>query len=272
MNELNELRDQAYENSLIYKEKTKKIHDSKIKNRVFNVGDRVLLFNSRLKIFSGKLKTRWTGPFTVAQVFPYGTVELSQTDRPNFKIADIQQKNKNEAKRTKLSTGMESVQEIEAEGIYIFNGPTLTQPTTIHDAILRAGILTDEAISYGTLSKSNEKRKAVEETGKSGGSWRDKKKAKMGAGFVATTPPKNEFVNQYIHYPKCYYVLILSSAAEFVGCVSTVKDLAILLKIVRRHLSEQLLLMLSEWSLNRGHVMSVEAASIFEYVVLSERY
>ncbi|GJT93834.1 reverse transcriptase domain-containing protein [Tanacetum coccineum] len=86
LNELNELRDQAYENSLIYKEKTKKIHDSKIKNRVFNVGDRVLLFNSRLKIFSGKLKTRWTGPFTVAQVFPYGTVELSQTDGPNFKV------------------------------------------------------------------------------------------------------------------------------------------------------------------------------------------
>ncbi|GKA99468.1 reverse transcriptase domain-containing protein [Tanacetum coccineum] len=46
MNELNELRDQAYENSFIYKEKTKKIHDSKIKNRIFNVGDRVLLFNS----------------------------------------------------------------------------------------------------------------------------------------------------------------------------------------------------------------------------------
>ncbi|GJZ17016.1 reverse transcriptase domain-containing protein [Tanacetum coccineum] len=46
MNELNELRDQAYDNSLIYKEKTKKIHDSKIKNRVFNVGDKVLLFNS----------------------------------------------------------------------------------------------------------------------------------------------------------------------------------------------------------------------------------
>nr|GEW19333.1 reverse transcriptase domain-containing protein [Tanacetum cinerariifolium] len=58
LNELNELRDQAYENSLIYKEKTKIIHDSKIKDRVFNVGDRVLLFNFRLKIFSGKLKTR----------------------------------------------------------------------------------------------------------------------------------------------------------------------------------------------------------------------
>ncbi|GJW58241.1 reverse transcriptase domain-containing protein [Tanacetum coccineum] len=85
LNELNELRDHAYENSLIYKEKTKRIHDSKIKNRVFNVGDRVLLFNSRLKIFSGKLKTRWSGPFTVTQVFPYGTVELSQNSGPNFK-------------------------------------------------------------------------------------------------------------------------------------------------------------------------------------------
>ncbi|GJX44752.1 reverse transcriptase domain-containing protein [Tanacetum coccineum] len=56
LNELNKLRNQANENSLIYKEKTKKIHDSKIKNRIFNVGDRVLLFNSRLKIFSGNLK------------------------------------------------------------------------------------------------------------------------------------------------------------------------------------------------------------------------
>ncbi|GKA10658.1 reverse transcriptase domain-containing protein [Tanacetum coccineum] len=86
LNELNELRDEAYENSLIYKEKTKRIHDSKIKNRVFNVGDRVLLFNSRLKIFSGKLKTRWSGPFTITHVFPYGTVELSQNSGPNFKV------------------------------------------------------------------------------------------------------------------------------------------------------------------------------------------
>nr|GEY72636.1 reverse transcriptase domain-containing protein [Tanacetum cinerariifolium] len=87
LNELNELCDQAYENSLIYKEKTKKIHDFKIKNHIFNVDDRVLLFNSHLKIFSRKLKTRWTNLFTIAQFFPYGTVELSQTDRPNLRIA-----------------------------------------------------------------------------------------------------------------------------------------------------------------------------------------
>ncbi|GJR51098.1 reverse transcriptase domain-containing protein [Tanacetum coccineum] len=86
LNELNELRDQAYENSLIYKERTKKLHDSKIKNRIFNVGDRVLLFNSRLIIFSGKLKTRWSGPFTITKVFPYGTIELSQPDGPSFKV------------------------------------------------------------------------------------------------------------------------------------------------------------------------------------------
>nr|GFC12165.1 reverse transcriptase domain-containing protein [Tanacetum cinerariifolium] len=86
LNELNELRDHAYANSLIYKEKTKRIHDSKIKNRVFNVGDQVLLFNSRLKIFSGKLKSCWSGPFTIAKVFPYGTVELSHANGPNFKV------------------------------------------------------------------------------------------------------------------------------------------------------------------------------------------
>nr|GEZ70109.1 reverse transcriptase domain-containing protein [Tanacetum cinerariifolium] len=67
-------------------EKTKRIHDSKIKDRVLNVGDRVLLFNFRLKIFSGKLKTRWSGPFTITHVFPYGVVELSQTDMPNYKV------------------------------------------------------------------------------------------------------------------------------------------------------------------------------------------
>nr|GEU82735.1 reverse transcriptase domain-containing protein [Tanacetum cinerariifolium] len=86
LNELNKLRNQDYENSLIHKEKTKRLHDSKIKDRVFNIDDRVLLFNSRLKIFSGKLKTHWSGPFTISHVFPYGTVKLSQPDGPNFKV------------------------------------------------------------------------------------------------------------------------------------------------------------------------------------------
>ncbi|GKD66534.1 hypothetical protein Tco_1308642 [Tanacetum coccineum] len=107
LNELNELRDHASENSLIYKEKTKRIHDSKIKNHVFNDfpdcensrGDRVLLFNSRLKIFSGKLKSRWSGPFTIVQVFPYGTVELSQNSGPNFKVNGHRMVSTNRGKR-----------------------------------------------------------------------------------------------------------------------------------------------------------------------------
>nr|GFB75210.1 reverse transcriptase domain-containing protein [Tanacetum cinerariifolium] len=86
LNELNELRDQAYENSLIYKERTKKLHDDKIKNRIFNVGDQVLLFNSRLKIFSGKLKSRWSGPFTITEIYPYGTAKLTHPDGCNFKV------------------------------------------------------------------------------------------------------------------------------------------------------------------------------------------
>nr|GEV01201.1 reverse transcriptase domain-containing protein [Tanacetum cinerariifolium] len=62
------------------------IHDYKIKNRIFNVGHPVLLFNSRLKIFLRKLKTRCSGSFTITKVFPDGTLELSQPDGPNFKV------------------------------------------------------------------------------------------------------------------------------------------------------------------------------------------
>nr|GFA45075.1 hypothetical protein [Tanacetum cinerariifolium] len=86
LNELSELQDQAYENALIYKERTKKLHDTKIKNQIFNVGNQVLLFNSRLKIFSRKLKSRWSGPFTIAEVYPYETAKLVHTDGSNFKV------------------------------------------------------------------------------------------------------------------------------------------------------------------------------------------
>ncbi|GJY02603.1 reverse transcriptase domain-containing protein [Tanacetum coccineum] len=79
-----------------------------------------------------------------------------------------------------------------------------TQPTTIQNAILRAGILTDEAVSYGTLTKGSDKRKGVEESGKTGGSWKDNKKAKTGTGFVATTPTRNEAVSSNPKCSKCF--------------------------------------------------------------------
>ena len=65
LNELEELRNEAYDNARIYKDKTKKWHDQKILRMEFKVGDQVLLFNSRLKLFLGKLKSKWSGPYTV---------------------------------------------------------------------------------------------------------------------------------------------------------------------------------------------------------------
>nr|GEY96286.1 reverse transcriptase domain-containing protein [Tanacetum cinerariifolium] len=83
---LQEFDFKAYENSLIYKEWTKKLHDDKIKNLIFNVDDQVLLFNSRLKIFLGKLKSRWSGLFTISEIYPYGTTKLIHPDGCNFKV------------------------------------------------------------------------------------------------------------------------------------------------------------------------------------------
>ncbi|GJX05845.1 reverse transcriptase domain-containing protein, partial [Tanacetum coccineum] len=70
--------------------------------------------------------------------------------------------------------------------------------------ILTSGILTDEAVRYGTLTSSSEKRKKVEETSKQGGSWKDNKKAKVGKEFVATTPPRNVNVGAYPKCAKCF--------------------------------------------------------------------
>ncbi|XP_048229302.1 uncharacterized protein LOC125369928 [Ricinus communis] len=87
INELEEWRQQAYENSTIYKVKTKQWHDKRLKNlKEFNVGDSVLLFNSRLRLFPRKLKSHWSGPFTVTQVFHYGAVEVHHPKKGNFKV------------------------------------------------------------------------------------------------------------------------------------------------------------------------------------------
>ncbi|XP_073051355.1 uncharacterized protein [Primulina eburnea] len=76
LNEMEEFRNDAYENAKIYKEKTKRWHDKQILRRLFKPGQHVLLFNSRLRLFPGKLKSRWSGPFTVETVYPHGAIEL----------------------------------------------------------------------------------------------------------------------------------------------------------------------------------------------------
>ncbi|KAL5547201.1 hypothetical protein UlMin_006888 [Ulmus minor] len=79
INELEEIRNDAYDNSWIYKEKTKAYHDKMISRKEFYVGRKVLLYNSRLTLFPGKLKSRWIGPFVITNVFPHGAVEIKSS-------------------------------------------------------------------------------------------------------------------------------------------------------------------------------------------------
>ena len=65
LNELEELRNEAYDNAQTYKDKTKKWHDQRILRKDFRAGNQVLLFNSRLRLFPGKLKSKWSEPYTV---------------------------------------------------------------------------------------------------------------------------------------------------------------------------------------------------------------
>ncbi|GKE12696.1 reverse transcriptase domain-containing protein [Tanacetum coccineum] len=87
LNELVELRDDAYENTRIYKEWTKKWHDSKLRgDKDFKVGDQVLLYNSSLKMYPGKLNSKWSGPNIVKTVCPYGAIEITDRDGFSFKV------------------------------------------------------------------------------------------------------------------------------------------------------------------------------------------
>ena len=86
LNELDEFRLKAYESSALYKEKMKKYHENKIEKREFMVGDLVLLFNSKLRLFPGKLKSKWTCPYLVTQLFPHGAFELETKEVLGFKV------------------------------------------------------------------------------------------------------------------------------------------------------------------------------------------
>ncbi|KAL9384341.1 hypothetical protein Peur_021351 [Populus x canadensis] len=77
---LEEIRNDAYENARIYKEKTKNLHDRMLTRKEFHVGEKVLLYHSRLKLFPGKLRSRWIGPFVVSNVFSYGAVEITSLE------------------------------------------------------------------------------------------------------------------------------------------------------------------------------------------------
>ena len=86
LNELEELRNEAYDSAKIYKDKTKKWHDQRILRREFKAGDQVLLFNSRLRLFLGKLKSKWSGPYTAPSSTIFGAVTLRTSNHEEFKV------------------------------------------------------------------------------------------------------------------------------------------------------------------------------------------
>ncbi|GKA94594.1 reverse transcriptase domain-containing protein, partial [Tanacetum coccineum] len=86
-NPIAELKDGAYENTRIYKEQTKKWHDFRLRgDKDFKVGDQVLLYNSRLKMYPRKLKSKWSSPNIVKMVYPHGAIEITDKDGFSFKV------------------------------------------------------------------------------------------------------------------------------------------------------------------------------------------
>ena len=85
--ELEELRADAYENAKISKANIKRLHDKHITSRSYSVGDKLLLYNSRLHIFPGKLKSRWTGAYVIISVGNHGTFEIIHpSETTSFKV------------------------------------------------------------------------------------------------------------------------------------------------------------------------------------------
>ncbi|XP_074298142.1 uncharacterized protein LOC141628962 [Silene latifolia] len=85
--ELENIRNESYENAAIFKERTKAWHDKMLARETFIVGQKVFLYISRLRLFTGKLRSRWVGPFIATQVFQHGVVEIrSPSTEKIFKV------------------------------------------------------------------------------------------------------------------------------------------------------------------------------------------
>jgi hypothetical protein len=77
LSSLDEWRSEAYENARLLKEKVKQWHDRRILKREFHVGEKVLLFRSRLRFFAGKLLSKWERPFIIEEVYHSGAIKIT---------------------------------------------------------------------------------------------------------------------------------------------------------------------------------------------------
>ena len=85
--ELEEWREKAYHSAQIYKDRTKRWHDKRIRPKKFKVGDNVLLFNSKVRIFGeGKLCSKWKRPYTLVNTSSHGAITLQDNGGEYFKV------------------------------------------------------------------------------------------------------------------------------------------------------------------------------------------
>jgi hypothetical protein len=77
LSSLDEWRNEVYENARLFKEKVKQWHDKKILKREFHVGEKVLLYRSRLRFFARKILSKWEGPFVIVEVYRLGAIKIA---------------------------------------------------------------------------------------------------------------------------------------------------------------------------------------------------
>jgi len=87
---LDEWRTQAYENAKLFKENVKRWHDKRIQKHEFKAGEYVLLYNSRLRLFAGKLLSKWEGPYVIEEFYRFGAIKINNSEGTNQKVVNGQ--------------------------------------------------------------------------------------------------------------------------------------------------------------------------------------
>jgi hypothetical protein len=90
LSSLDEWRNEAYENARLFKEKVKQWHDKRILKREFHVGEKVLLYRSRLRFFAGKLLSKWEGPFVIVEVYRSGAIKIASLEYDTAQVVNGQ--------------------------------------------------------------------------------------------------------------------------------------------------------------------------------------
>lgn len=80
LNELDEIRQDSFQRTMLVHDQRDQWHDKYIKKKVFQRGDQALLYDNKFKHFKGKISTRWLGPYEVEEVFNNGSIRIKTID------------------------------------------------------------------------------------------------------------------------------------------------------------------------------------------------